>query len=80
MIFPEQIRAARALLGLSQLELAERAGVGIATIKRIEAAGELTGNAQTLLRIQTALEAAGVELLSQTTEAGLGVRLAKPKH
>lgn len=76
MIYPLQIRAARALLDMSQLELAERASVGIATIKRIEAAGRtLVGNARTVARIQSALEAAGVEFLDGSDGRGPGVRL-----
>jgi transcriptional regulator with XRE-family HTH domain len=79
MIYPIQIRAARALLDLSQQELAERSGVGLATIKRIEAAGgELAGTAKTLFRIQKALEAAGVVFLEETDAHGPGVRLRKP--
>lgn len=76
MIYPLQIRAARALLDMSQLELAERASVGIATIKRIEAAGvTLVGNARTVARIQAALEVAGVEFIDATGDRGPGVRL-----
>jgi transcriptional regulator with XRE-family HTH domain len=79
MIYPLQIRAARALLDWSQHELAERSSVGLATIKRIEAAGgELAGTAKTLFRIQNALEAAGVVFIDATDEHGPGVRLKRP--
>ena len=79
MIGPRQIRAARALVGLSQREIAERAGIGIATIRRIEAAvDEIIGTAQTLSRIQRALEAAGILFIDQDDEHGPGVRLRKP--
>ncbi|MBL8564818.1 MAG: helix-turn-helix transcriptional regulator [Hyphomicrobiaceae bacterium] len=79
MLRPPQIRAARALLGMSQQELALRSEVGLATLKRIEAAGlELTGTARTLFRIQKALEAAGVVIIEQTKAEGPGVRLASP--
>ncbi len=79
MILPTQMRAARALLGISQAELAKWAGVGVATVRRIEvAAGEISGNAQTLVRIQRALEAKGVELIDQDEKKGPGVRLKKP--
>ena len=79
MIYPVQIRAARALLDWSQQELAERCAVGLATIKRIEAAGsELSGTAKTLFRIQKALEAAGVVFLEETDAQGPGVRLKRP--
>lgn len=75
MITAEQIRAARALLGLGQLETAELAGVGISTLKRIELADRLSGSAQTNWKIQTALEAAGVEFIPASEGKGPGVRL-----
>jgi len=79
MIYPIQVRAARVLLGLSQQELAERSGVGLATLKRIEAArSELTGTAQTMARIQRALEAAGIIFIDQDGSNGPGVRLRQP--
>ncbi len=79
MIYPLQIRAARVLLKLSQGELAERSRIGLATLKRIEAAGdELTGTAQTMARIQRALEAAGIVFIDQDEKNGPGVRLKKP--
>ncbi len=54
MIYPCQIRAARALIGMSQQELAARSSVGLATIKRIEAVGsDITGTAKTLVKIQS---------------------------
>ncbi|MGA8434576.1 MAG: helix-turn-helix transcriptional regulator, partial [Methyloceanibacter sp.] len=40
MITPAQVKAARALLGLSQSQLAEMTGLGIATIKRLEVSTE----------------------------------------
>lgn len=79
MLIPSQIRAARALIGLSQQELAERSGVGLATIKRIEAAGhKISGNATTLVRLQKALEAEGVRFLEADAVTGPGIRLAQP--
>ena len=81
MIYPVQIRAARVLLGLSQQDLAKLSGIGLATLKRIEGAGaELTGTAQTMARIQRALEAAGVIFLDEEGNAGPGVRLRNPLH
>ncbi len=78
MIYPLQIRAARVLLKLSQQELAERSRIGLATLKRIEAAGdELTGTAQTMARIQRALEEAGIVFIDQDEKQGPGVRLKK---
>ena len=79
MIHPSQIRAARGLLDISQTELSKKAGVGLATVKRIEASTEnLRMTVQTLLRIQRALEAAGVIFIEQDKEQGPGVRLRKP--
>ena len=79
MIVPRQIRAGRALVGLGQRELAERAAIGIATLRRIEAAvDEITGTAKTMAQIQRALEAAGVIFIDQDSEGGPGVRLRNP--
>ncbi len=79
MIRPVQIRAARSLLGMGQVELARRAGVGLATLQRIEAAGTtVKGTARTLLRLQAALEAEGVVFMDQTDERGPGVYLRRP--
>jgi transcriptional regulator with XRE-family HTH domain len=74
-----QVRAARVLLGISQEELAEFSKVGLATIKRVEAAGsEITGTAQTMARIQRALESKGIIFINQDDKQGPGVRLKKP--
>ena len=79
MLHPLQIRAARALIGMSQQELAQRSGIGLATVKRIESAGlELTGTARTLFRLQQALESAGVRFIEQSQTEGPGVRMALP--
>jgi hypothetical protein len=78
MIAPSQIRAARGLLDISQAELAIRSGVGLATIRRIENARELRVTVQVLLRIQLALESAGIIFIDQDVQAGPGVRLRRP--
>jgi transcriptional regulator with XRE-family HTH domain len=79
MIYPVQIRAARGLLGLSQGDLAQRASIGVVTVKRIEAAGtEIRGTAQTMARIQRALESAGIIFIDQDETNGPGVRLRTP--
>ena len=75
MITAGQVKAARALIGLSQGDLAEKTGLGIATIKRLELSTELRGAATTLWKVQTALEEAGVEFLEAGEESGPGVRL-----
>lgn len=74
MVSPAQMRMARAALGLSVRELAERASVSESTIHRFEAnkGGMQTG---TLDRLQSALEAAGIIFLSADEAGGPGVRL-----
>lgn len=77
VITPAQLRAARALLGISQLELAALAGVGSSTVKRIEASPTgIRGTALSLVKLQRALEAAGVRFLFEDEKAGVGVRLS----
>jgi transcriptional regulator with XRE-family HTH domain len=75
MRYSSQVRAARALLGWSQSKLARVAGVGLATLQRIEQReGVVKGNFSTVLKIQKALEKAGI--LFTDDEAGeIGVRL-----
>ena len=78
MIEAAQIRAARGLLNLAQADLAIRAGVHVATIRRLEAAPEIRGAAETLWKIQNALEAAGIEFIPAEGGKGPGVRLKEP--
>jgi len=75
MIGAAQIKAARALLGIGQLELSKIAGVGISTVKRLELTEEISGSARTLWKLQTALEKAGVEFIPEDDLKGPGVRL-----
>ena len=78
LIASEQIRAARALLRITAQDLSTASGVGLATIKRLEAGDGLPpAHAQTLDKLTKALESAGVEFLG-TPEDGPGVRL-RPK-
>jgi len=71
---PEQLRAARVLLGWSRERLAAAANTTEATVSRIEAAAA-SANETTLPALRSALEAAGVEFM--TGEAP-GVRLRAP--
>lgn len=76
MIYPRQIKAARALLGMSQVELADRVGIGPATIKRIEASvDELRFRVDTMVRIREALEHYGIVFIDADETHGPGVRL-----
>jgi len=68
-----QLRAARALLGWTIRDLAERSGVHRNTVARLESADPTTGHARAAIR--AALEAAGVEFLDNG--AGPGVRLRR---
>jgi transcriptional regulator with XRE-family HTH domain len=64
MIKPEQIRAARALLRLDQRDVAQRAQVSVATLRRLEAENGVASVApSTLSTVQRTLEAAGVEFI-----------------
>jgi hypothetical protein len=67
------------LLRWSGQDAAEKAGVSLPTIKRLEQAeGVPASRSQTLLDLQRAFEAAGVEFIG-TPEDGPGVRLVGKK-
>ncbi|WP_188822210.1 helix-turn-helix domain-containing protein [Brucella endophytica] len=72
------MRAARAFIGISQAELARRAGVSVPTIKRCESGGENIPavSSETQQKIRTVLEAEGIAFLPENGD-GPGVRLAK---
>jgi transcriptional regulator with XRE-family HTH domain len=78
MITPEQIRAGRALLGITQSELAERAGISTTGLNNIER-GNADPKASTLRAIEAALNDGGVIFLAdgQSIDGGPGVRLAQ---
>jgi transcriptional regulator with XRE-family HTH domain len=81
MITAGQVRAARALLGLDQRGLAELSGLSLPTIQRMEASdGVIRGNVDSLMKLTSALSAAGVALIDDgavSGPGGRGVRLAK---
>jgi predicted transcriptional regulator len=80
MRYSSQVRAARALLGWSQRMLARVAGVGLATLQRIEQnEGVVKGNFSTVLKIQKALEKAGI-LFTDNDAGEIGVRLQTSKR
>jgi predicted transcriptional regulator len=76
-----QLRAARALLGIDQKTLADKAGVSLPTVQRMESSpGIVRGVIDTLAKIVEALDRAGIELISegaQSNGTGRGVRLKK---
>ena len=58
----EQIKAARAILGMSAADLASISGVGGTTIRRYEmGSGIPNANLQNIMKIKHALESAGIE-------------------
>lgn len=75
MITSEQIKAARMLLGWDQLKLAQHAGVGVATIRRIESVrGPVKGSEASVTKVKAAIEEAGVLFIATTQYGGEGVR------
>ena len=81
MITPQQLRAARALLGMDQRALAKASRLSLPTIQRMEASdGVIRGNVESLMKLIAALERAGVELIgdgSVSEKGGRGVRLKR---
>ena len=79
MITAAQMRAARALLGIDQRELAERSGLSLPTIQRMEASdGVVRGNVDSLMKLVDALAANEIELIGEgatSDKGGRGVRL-----
>jgi transcriptional regulator with XRE-family HTH domain len=79
MVSVRQVKAARAMLGWSQDELATRSAISYPTVARLEAEdGELGGRSDTADKIQRALELAGVIFVAENG-VGPGVRLRKGK-
>jgi transcriptional regulator with XRE-family HTH domain len=76
------MRAARALAGIDQKTLAERSGVSLPTIQRMEASdGVVRGVVDSLMKVIQALNDSGVELVGDnqaSNTGGRGVRLKDP--
>jgi transcriptional regulator with XRE-family HTH domain len=74
-----QLKAARALLGIDQRQLAELAALSLPTIQRMEASdGVIRGTVDSLMKLVTALDTAGIELIGEdavSSGGGRGVRL-----
>ena len=79
MLTAQQLRAARALIGIDQKALASLAGLSVPTIQRMEASdGLIRGNVDSLVKLVAALDSAGVELIGEGNTSqggGRGVRL-----
>ena len=79
MITSTQMKAARALLGIDQRQLAQLSGLSLPTIQRMEASdGVVRGNVDSLMKLVDALVANGIELIGEgalSSSGGRGVRL-----
>jgi len=79
MITGTQMRAARALLGFDQRQLATASGLSLPTIQRMESSdGVVRGNVDSLMKLVDALSANGIELIGDgaaSSGGGRGVRL-----
>jgi transcriptional regulator with XRE-family HTH domain len=66
-------------LGIDQKALAQRSGLSLPTIQRMEASdGVIRGNVDSLMKLVEALVAAGIELIGEgavSSNGGRGVRL-----
>jgi len=76
-----QLKAARALAGMEQKALSKASGVSLPTIQRMEASnGTVRGVIESLTKVMTALEAAGIEFINEgspSSGGGRGVRLRR---
>ncbi len=81
MISGAQIRAGRALLGISAAELADLAGIGHRTLQRFEASdGIPEGRTTVLAQIISALEAEGVTFVGDpVVSPGVQLQRQSPK-
>ena len=79
MITAAQMRAARALAGVDQRELAKKSGLSVPTIQRLEASDDvIRGNVDSLMKLIAAIEAFGIVLIGErepSPHGGRGVRL-----
>ena len=77
MITGSQIRMARHHLRWTAKQLAEKAGVGLSTVQRMESVdGVPPSNVPNLKAVKTALEEAGIEFIDENG-GGPGLRLRK---
>lgn len=83
MITGAQMKAARALLGLDQKELARLSSVSLPTIQRMESSdGIVRAVVDSLEKVVNALNEAGVELIgsgARSEGTGRGVRLLEKR-
>ncbi len=73
LVITQQIKAARALVGWAQFELACQAGIAISTVRRLEGEqGPIGAHFDTVEKIRAAFEHAGIEFMGNPSP---GVRL-----
>jgi len=77
-MIPEQCRAARAWLNWSQQQLAERASVGLSTVRDFEA-GRRQPIANNVAAIRRALEQADIELIDEKGQP-VGIRAGRSRR
>jgi transcriptional regulator with XRE-family HTH domain len=79
MITAGQLKAARALLGIDQKQLARLSGLSLPTVQRMETSGGVVrGNVDSLMKLIDALAKSGIELIGEgasSSSGGRGVRL-----
>ena len=79
MITAAQLKAAQALLGIDQRQLADASGLSLPTIQRMESSdGNIRGNVDSLVKLIGALDVLGVEVVNTgavSQGGGRGVRL-----
>ena len=79
MMSSGQLKAARALLGLDQRQLAKLSKLSVPTIQRMEASETMVrGNVDSLVKLIAAFDAAGIEMIDEgavSNAQGRGVRL-----
>ena len=79
MITAGQLKAARALLGIDQKQLAQLSGLSLPTVQRMETSGGVVrGNVDSLMKLISALAKSGIELIGEgasSSGGGRGVRL-----
>jgi transcriptional regulator with XRE-family HTH domain len=70
------------MLHMDQRKLANLSGLSLPTIQRMEASeGVIRGNVDSLMKLVAALDASGIELISDNATSsggGRGIRLKRP--
>src|SRR3979490_2573695 len=75
MITANHLRAAPALLNIDQRQTAQLAGLSVPTIQRMEASdGVIRANVDSLMKLVSALENAGIELINPQAPSATGGR------